>query len=193
MDFRFGTIDSPLGVVVAVASPEGLVAVRVADDPGHVLGALAHEHRISPEPDQAAVADLTPQLDAYFAGRLREFEVPLDWRLVSGFALEALQAVRDIPYGETASYGEVAAMAGRPRAHRAVGTACRDTPFSLVVPVHRVIRADGKFGEYGGFPEHKRFLVALERAAVGRDAGGGSERAGRRDDAATPQNERDRG
>jgi len=166
MDFRFGTVDCPLGVVLAVASAEGLVAVRVAEDPGHALSALAHAHRISPDPDQAVVADLAPQLDAYFDGRLRAFELPLDWRLVSGFAGDALRAVREIPYGETASYGEVAAMAGRPRAHRAVGTACRDTPFSLVVPVHRVIRADGTLGEYGGHPEHKRFLVSLERGAL---------------------------
>lgn len=166
MDHRYATVDTPLGVVVAVASPDGLVAVRVADDPGHVLGALAHAHRIVPEPDDAVAADLAPQLDAYFAGRLRAFDVTLDWSLVSGFARDALQAVREIPYGETASYGEVAALAGRPRAHRAVGTACRDTPFALVVPVHRVIRSDGKLGEYGGFPEHKRFLVELEREAI---------------------------
>ncbi|WP_261165133.1 methylated-DNA--[protein]-cysteine S-methyltransferase [Microbacterium sp. Marseille-Q6965] len=172
MEFRFGTVDCPLGVVVAVASAEGLIAVRVADDPGHALGALAHQHRISPEPDEGVVADLAPQLAAYFDGRLRTFDVPLDWRLVSGFAREALTAVREIPYGETASYGEVAAMAGRPRAHRAVGTACRDTPFALVVPVHRVVRADGRLGEYGGFPEHKRFLVELERDASRREAEG---------------------
>lgn len=166
MDHRFATVETPLGIAVAVASPEGLVAVRVADDPGRVLGALAHEHRISPEPDDAVAADLRPQLEAYFAGRLRRFELRLDWSLVSGFARDALQTVCEIPYGETASYGEVAALAGRPRAHRAVGTACRDTPFSLVVPVHRVIRSDGKLGEYGGFPEHKRFLVELEREAA---------------------------
>ena len=170
MTYRFATADSPLGVVVAVASPEGLVAVRVADDPGHVLGALAHQHRISPEPDDAVVADLAPQLDDYFAGRRRAFDVPLDWRLVSGFARDALQTVREIPCGETAAYGEVAALAGRPRAHRGVGTACRDTPFSIVVPVHRVIRSDGKLGEYGRFPEHKRFLVELERETVRRAA-----------------------
>jgi len=168
MRFTYGTVDTPLGVVVAVASPDGLVAVRVADDPGHALGALAHEHRISPDPDPAAAADLAPQLASYFAGELRGFDVALDWRLVTGFARDALEAVCGIPYGETASYGEIAAMAGRPRAARAVGTACRTTPLSLVVPVHRVIRSDGKLGEYGGFPEHKRYLVELEREMADR-------------------------
>lgn len=166
MSYRYATADTPLGTVVAVASGAGLVAVRVADEPGHALGALAHRHRISPEPDDAVVAELAPQLEEYFDGRRRSFDVALDWQLVSGFAREALQTVREIPYGETASYGEVAALAGRPRAHRAVGTACRDTPFSIVVPVHRVIRSNGRLGEYGSFPEHKRFLIDLERTAT---------------------------
>ncbi len=90
---------------------------------------------------------------------------PLDWRLVRGFTRAALEAVREIPYGETAGYGEVAAHAGSPRAARAVGTACATTPFSIVVPVHRVVRADGSIGEYGGHPEDKLFLLDLERAA----------------------------
>ena len=77
----------------------------------------------------------------------------------------ALTAVTEIPYGETASYGEVAALAGKPRAARAVGTACRTTPFSLVVPVHRVVRSDGSIGEYGGHPEVKEYLLDLERTA----------------------------
>ncbi len=92
-----------------------------------------------------------------------EFDIPLDWRLVRGFTRDALEAVRDIPYGETAGYGEVAILAGSPRAARAVGTACATTPFSIVVPVHRVVRSDGSLGEYGGHPEVKRFLIDLEQ------------------------------
>lgn len=103
------------------------------------------------------------QLDEYFDGDREEFDVPLDWRLVRGFTRDALQAVCDIPYGETAAYGEVAISAGVPRAARAVGTACATTPFSIVVPVHRVVRADGSLGEYGGRPELKRFLLELEQ------------------------------
>ena len=109
--------------------------------------------------------DLRRQLDEYFEGSRRGFDVELDWRLVRGFTREALQSVREIPYGEVASYGEVAAMAGRDRAARAVGTACATTPWSIVVPVHRVVRSDGSIGEYGGHPEVKRFLLDLEAAA----------------------------
>lgn len=103
------------------------------------------------------------QLDEYFQGEREAFDLELDWRLTRGFARAALQAVREIPYGQTAGYGEVAILAGSPRAARAVGTACAATPLSIVVPVHRVIRADGSIGEYGGHPEVKRFLLDLER------------------------------
>lgn len=134
---------------------------------GHELETLAHALGVTPEltegdalGDRAAV-----QLDEYFAGERRVFDLPLDWRLVRGFTRDALQAVREIPYGETASYGEVAIMAGRARAARAVGTACATTPFSIIVPVHRVVRADGSLGEYGGQPEVKRFLVEHEQTA----------------------------
>ena len=89
-----------------------------------------------------------------------------DRRLVEGFPLAALQAVCEIPWGETMSYGEVAIVAGSRGAARAVGTACRVTPFSVVVPVHRVIRSDGTPGHYGAHPERKRFLLDLEREAA---------------------------
>nr|WP_205827308.1 MGMT family protein [Microbacterium excoecariae] len=84
----------------------------------------------------------------------------------TGFAAEALRLVAEIPYGETASYGEIAARAGRPRAARAVGTACRFTPITLVVPAHRVIRSDGSVGEYAGREDVKRFLLDLEGATA---------------------------
>jgi methylated-DNA-[protein]-cysteine S-methyltransferase len=124
------------------------------------------------------------QLDEYFDGERREFDLPLDWQLVRGFTRAALEAVCHIPYGETASYGEVAIAAGIPRAARAVGTACASTPFSVVVPVHRVVRADGSLGEYGGRPDVKRFLIDLEQgprvprapaAADAAEAGAASE------------------
>jgi methylated-DNA-[protein]-cysteine S-methyltransferase len=78
--------------------------------------------------------------------------------------------VCEIPYGEVASYAEVAIAAGSPGANRAVGTACARTPISIVVPAHRVVRSDGSIGEYGGHPERKRYLLDLEeRVAAGRE------------------------
>lgn len=159
--YRSCAVDTPVGDVVVVFDGSDVVAVRTGDE-RTALESLARRHRIVCEPDPAPAEHVARQFDEYFAGERREFDLPLSWRLTSGFAREALQRVCDIPYGETASYGEVAAMAGRPRAARAVGTACRTTPFSIVVPVHRVVRADGSLGEYGGNEAVKRFLVDLE-------------------------------
>ncbi|GAA1698148.1 methylated-DNA--[protein]-cysteine S-methyltransferase [Microbacterium sediminicola] len=154
---------SPIGEIVIVAQAGELLSVEpvVGDAPGTVPVHL--RDRITPLASAAPAAQTAAaQLEDYFAGRRTRFDLPLRWSGVPGFAREALRAVCDIPYGETASYGEVAVLAGRPRAARAVGTACARTPFSVVVPVHRVIRADGSLGEYGGQPEIKRYLLDHE-------------------------------
>ncbi|MBA8815714.1 methylated-DNA-[protein]-cysteine S-methyltransferase [Microbacterium halimionae] len=157
---------TPIGDILLVHSPDGLVAAQVLHAPlDHVLEPLAHELRSIPRHDADAGQDAASQLDEYFAATRKDFDLTLDWQLANGFTASALKAVCEVPYGETASYAEVAALAGSPRAHRAVGTACRTTPFSVVVPVHRVVRADGSIGEYGGHPEIKRFLLDLESGA----------------------------
>lgn len=158
---------TPVGEVLLVATDEGLVHAQPIHAPlAHALAPVALSLRAMPVPDDSADdagAQAALWLDAYFAGHRDPCPAPLDWRLVHGFTRAALEAVRAIPYGETASYGEVAAAAGSPRAHRAVGTACSATPFSLIVPVHRVVRADGSIGEYGGHPEIKRALLEHEQ------------------------------
>jgi methylated-DNA-[protein]-cysteine S-methyltransferase len=167
---RFRVHPSPIGDILIVTTVDGIVTLHPFDGPLHnELERVALRLRAVPVPDEGtdaadSVFDVAiDQLDEYFEGDRREFELPLDWRLVRGFTRAALEAVCDIPYGETASYGEVAVMAGTERAARAVGTACATTPFSIVVPVHRVVRADGSLGEYGGRPDMKRFLVELEQ------------------------------
>ena len=165
--YRYSVTPTPVGAAVAVYAPgDALIALGTAEDPLWVVDSVARELRGSLEPATGDVAGLSTQLDEYFAGDRRHFDVELDWSLVTGFARDALQCVTEIPYGETASYGEVAELVGRPRAHRAVGTACRFTPFSLVVPVHRVIRADGSLGEFSGREDVKRFLLDLEGASA---------------------------
>lgn len=167
---RFLLHPSPVGDILIVARGDRVILTHpVMDRPGpdSVEAALAGYARrtgtqAEPGPADAARA-AARQIDEYFAGRRRAFELRLDWSLVSGFAGTALEAITQIPFGETASYGEVAVMAGSARAARAVGTACATTPFSIVVPVHRVIRADGSLGEYGGRPEIKRLLLEHER------------------------------
>lgn len=165
--FSFRLHPSPVGEILIVEGSEGIVTLHpVHARSGDELAQVARELGSLPVPDDQAGGDAGRQLDEYFEGRRQEFDLALDWRLVAGFRRDALEAVRGIPYGETASYGEVAIAAGRPRAARAVGTACATTPFSIVVPVHRVVRADGSLGEYGGHPEVKRFLLESEQDAA---------------------------
>jgi len=165
---RFLLHPSPVGEVLIVTTEEGIVTLHPLRDPlENELERLSRVLRSIPDraDDDPVAIDAARQLDEYFAGERQDFDLPLDWRLVRGFTRDALEAVRGIPYGETAGYGEVAATAGSPRAARAVGTACATTPFSIVVPVHRVVRADGSIGEYGGHPEDKLFLLDLEQTA----------------------------
>ena len=170
---RFRLHASPIGDILIVTTADGIVALHpVHDAVDAELQRIARALGSVPEHDEtdAAADAAASQLDEYFDGDRREFDLPLDWRLVRGFTRAALEAVRDIPYAETAGYGEVAILAGSPRAARAVGTACATTPFSIIVPVHRVVRSDGSLGEYGGHPEVKQYLVDLERAAVAQQA-----------------------
>ena len=157
------TIDTPIGELTLVASDRGLRAVlwpvddtRVGFDEAVVEaddGGRAH-----PVLGPAAV-----QLDEYFAGSRRDFDLPLD-AVGSDFRLEAWSALRTIPYGETISYGEQASRLGRPSASRAVGSANGDNPISIVVPCHRVVGADGSLVGFAGGLDVKRWLIDHERA-----------------------------
>lgn len=168
MTFRYDFAPTPFGDALAVFSDDGLVRFDLSesDDPSvpWLLEEVSGRLRSVPDPDPGAADELTELLDEYFAGMPVRFDehLTLDWRLSEGFARTALQAISTIEWGQTLSYGEVAMLAGRPGAARAVGTACRLTPFSIVVPVHRVVRWDGTPGQYGAHPERKRFLLDLE-------------------------------
>ena len=115
----------------------------------------------------APLDDVRREFDDYFDGRLQDFTVPVDWRGSSGFRRRALEATATIPYGQTRSYAAVAAMAGSPGAARAVGTAMSTNPIALIVPCHRVIRADGTRGGYGGVEGAKDLLLDLEASVSG--------------------------
>ena len=104
------------------------------------------------------------ELEEYFAGRRRGFDLPLDWRLSAGFRRTILTRLAEIGYGHTASYAAVAQLAGNPKAVRAVGTACATNPIPVVVPCHRVVRSDGTMGGYLGGADAKRALLTLEAA-----------------------------
>jgi methylated-DNA-[protein]-cysteine S-methyltransferase len=163
LDVAYRTVDSPVGPLLLASTTAGLVRVAFAvQDHDAVLQSLAD--KVSPRVLHAAAPfdDVARELDEYFAGRRRTFDVPLDLRLLHGFRRSVVEHLPDIAYGRTASYAEVAAATGSPRAVRAVGTACALNPLPLVLPCHRVVRSDGSPGRYAGGDDAKLTLLALE-------------------------------
>jgi methylated-DNA-[protein]-cysteine S-methyltransferase len=166
LDVAYRTLDTPVGPLLLAATGAGLVRVAYArEDHDAVLQQLATavSPRVLRAParlDRAAV-----ELEEYFAGRRRLFDLPLDFQLSRGFRRTVLSHLSEIGYGRTASYAAVAAAAGSPRAVRAVGTACATNPLPVVVPCHRVVRADGTSGRYVGGTDAKKVLLTLEAAA----------------------------
>lgn len=163
LDVAYRTIDTPVGALLLAATPVGLVRVAY-DIEGHdaVLRRLAGavSPRILRSP--ARLDGVARQFDEYFAKRRTAFDVPVDLRLADGFRREVVEHLRDIGYGHRESYATVAAAIGRPRAVRAVGTACGHNPLPVVVPCHRVVRSDGSAGQYVGGPSAKSTLLDLE-------------------------------
>ncbi|GAB2609151.1 methylated-DNA--[protein]-cysteine S-methyltransferase [Pseudactinotalea suaedae] len=165
LDVAYRTVDSPLGRLLLAATPRGIVRVAFeTETEDEVLDELAA--RVSPRvlADARRLDPAAREMEEYFAGRRRDFDLAIDLTLVMGFRREVVQLLPTIPYGRTASYAELAAMAGNPGATRAVGTACARNPVPLVLPCHRVVRSDGTTGAYRGGPEAKTALLQLELA-----------------------------
>ena len=166
LDVAYRTVDSPVGPLLLAATEAGLVRVAYAsEDHDKVLQFLAD--RVSPRILRAPGRLDRPahELEEYFAGRRRSFDLPLDLRLSAGFRRAVLSHLPEIGYGQTASYAAVAGLAGNPKAVRAAATACATNPLPVVVPCHRVIYSDGRPGRYLGGPDAKRTLLTLEAAA----------------------------
>jgi len=168
LDVAYATADSPLGPLMVAVTPRGVVRLSYADeDPAAQLAELAE--RVSPRILQSPERTdaVRRQLDEYFAGHRHGFDVPIDWRLVRGFAGSVLRATARIPFGAISSYREVAAEAGSPNAFRAAGNALGSNPIPIVVPCHRVLHAGGGLGGYTGGLDRKRYLLRLEGVLPG--------------------------
>jgi methylated-DNA-[protein]-cysteine S-methyltransferase len=159
----YGTYESPLGPLTAFVTPKGLVRLSYPDEPIErqmdELAALVSP-RVMAAPERTD--EVRRQLDDYFGGTRRVFELPIDWRLLRGFRGDVLRATARIPFGEVSTYRDVAAAAGSPKAYRAAGNALGSNPVPIVVPCHRVLHAGGGIGGYTGGLERKRFLLRLE-------------------------------
>ncbi len=164
LDVAYVREDSPVGPLLLAATEAGLVrlAFLASDTEEGVLARLADT--VSPRLLQSSgrLDPVRRQLDEYFGGRRRRFDVALDRRLATGFNRSVLDVLEALEYGETCSYADIARRAGRPRAHRAAGNALNRNPLPVIVPCHRVLRTGGALGGYGGGLATKEHLLRLE-------------------------------
>ncbi|WAL94861.1 methylated-DNA--[protein]-cysteine S-methyltransferase [Streptomyces sp. Je 1-369] len=164
----WAVVNSDIGPLLLAATDDGLVTVgfhareavreKTLDRLGSRLGAEPVH-----APDSPLLAGPTAQLREYFAGERHDFELPLDWSLVTGFNRQVLRELASgVPYGAVVGYGDLARRVGSPGAAQAVGLAMGANPLPVVVPCHRVVESDGGIGGFGGGLETKRQLLALE-------------------------------
>jgi methylated-DNA-[protein]-cysteine S-methyltransferase len=172
-------VETPLGTLIAVLSDNGVVATAFVDGDGDADRELDRVERTLGArlgPSGRRSTAIRREVEGYFGGRPSALRSPVDLRLAGdGFPRRVLEAARRIPFGEMATYGDVAAMAGSPRGGRAAGNALAHCPIELWVPCHRVVHADGHIGGYGRHEDRKRFLLRHEGAI----AQVGAARAGR--------------
>jgi methylated-DNA-[protein]-cysteine S-methyltransferase len=165
LDVAYARVDSPFGSLTVAATRAGLVSLSFPEEPAEAtLERLAA--RVSPRILEAPrrLDPVRRELEEYFSGRRRRFELALDWSLVGPFARRVLGATAAIPYGGKLTYSEVAGRAGSPRGSRAAGNALGSNPIPIVIPCHRVLRGSGLLGGYRGGLERKRWLLELEGA-----------------------------
>jgi methylated-DNA-[protein]-cysteine S-methyltransferase len=164
LDVAYGKLESPVGTLLLAATPLGLVRVAYVDgDEKAVLDELAA--RISPRVllVPRKLDEPRRELDQYFRGRRKQFELALDWQLMTAFARRILDATSAIPYGKVSTYKQVATQAGSPNGSRAAGNALGSNPMPIVIPCHRVLHSGGGLGGYTGGLDRKRALLAIER------------------------------
>jgi len=159
MNIRTRTIDSPIGPLTLAGDDDALTHLTMHNQTHPPKGQDGWEG------DDTIYPEVVDQLDAYFAGELTEFKIAT--RLEgTDFQRRVWRALSDIPYGETESYGQLAARIGQPKASRAVGLANGRNPIAIIVPCHRVIGASGTLVGYGGGLDRKQSLLALERGQL---------------------------
>ena len=171
-DAVYTTLPTPIGPLVVVQGRQGVVRIAFEGEPlDRTLATVAAGVGPRIVHSDRELAETRDAISAYLEGDEHRLELPVDLSLVAGpFRRAVLETLhREVHRGEVVTYGALARQAGNPRAVRAVGTACATNPVPIVVPCHRVLPASGRLGAYGGGPERKRVLLALEGASV-RDA-----------------------
>lgn len=169
------TAATPIGAFTAVVTDRGVALTWFDDGDPEADAALATAEVLlgrEIRSAQRSLAGVRREVEAYFAGRLRAFETPVDLTLgPTGFGRRVLEVTSTIPFGELWTYGDVAGMAGSPGGGRAAGNALNRCPIELFVPCHRVVHAGGTIGGYGRHTDRKRFLIAFESEPAERTRG----------------------
>jgi O-6-methylguanine DNA methyltransferase len=164
-DTFYDSVPSPLGELWLAATPQGLSRLVFSFDEAGFLDLVAREAGLAPQRRGDVLAETTRQLAAYFAGRLRTFDIPLDLARGTSFQRAVWHATSRIAYGQVCSYRDIARAVGSEGALRAVGQALGHNPVPIIVPCHRVLRSDGTLGGYTGGLGIKKVLLSLEGSA----------------------------
>jgi len=160
--------NTPLGTIRLAVSEHGLVAVQIGGEDRTFFQRLATRFGVSPLLQNSKVESIISQVREYLDGERQTFEIDIHWGIMSAFQQKTLKAVCQVPYGETRTYGQIAAQTGIPQAPRAVGRANAANPMPLVIPCHRLVGVDGSLRGYGGGDgiETKRWLLTMEHSRV---------------------------
>jgi methylated-DNA-[protein]-cysteine S-methyltransferase len=164
VDVAYGVSDSPVGPILLAVSEHGLC--RISYDPEPDLESLARRHGVRVLRSAKPLDPVRRELDEYFEGKRRAFDLRLDVSTITGFNRDVLDALARVPYGELTTYGTLAQQVGRPNAARAVGGFINRNPIPIVLPCHRVVGAGGKLVGYAGGLERKEHLLRLEGALL---------------------------
>ena len=166
LDVAYDLVDSPIGTLLVAATDRGFCRIAYDAEPEQELERLARTFGVRVLRSALPIDPARHQLDEYFEGDRRRFDLPLDVTLLADFNRRVLRELARVPYGEVVTYGELAARAARPRAARAVGTVMNRNPLPIVLPCHRVIGANGRLVGYAGGLARKEALLRLEGALL---------------------------
>jgi methylated-DNA-[protein]-cysteine S-methyltransferase len=166
LDAAYDLVDTPLGTLLVATTERGLCRIVYDAEPDLEAERLARAFGVRVLRSAKPIDPARRELDEYFGGRRRNFDLPIDVALVAEFNRRVLGELARVPYGQVVTYGELAARAERPRAARAVGTVMNRNPLPIVLPCHRVIGANGSLTGYGGGLERKEKLLRLEGAIL---------------------------
>jgi methylated-DNA-[protein]-cysteine S-methyltransferase len=166
LDAAYDLVDTPLGKLLVATTERGLCRIVYDAEPDLEAERLARAFGVRVLRSTKPIDPARRELDEYFDGKRRTFDLRIDVALVAEFNRRVLGELARVPYGEVVTYGELAARAERPRAARAVGTVMNRNPLPIVLPCHRVIGANGSLTGYGGGLERKEKLLRLEGAIL---------------------------